>query len=207
MKREEIKAILPEITPEQLDSIMSINGADVDKAKAKVTALEAELKENKEAFGKLNTEFETLKTQNASGGDWKAKFEALQAENVAREKQAEADRIAKEKADSISSRFEAVVGEKEFSHEAIKADYLRRFTQALDDKNNAAKSDSDIFNELSKDDSTAFKGVTAVKLAGGAAKSVGSSKQYASKDEIMQIKDAGERQQAIAANMNLFMKG
>ena len=167
MKREEIKAIIPEITPEQLDSIMGINGSDIEKAKAKVTALEAELKDKKEAFDNLNTEFNTLKAQNASGEDWKAKFEALYADNLAKEKQAEADRIAKEKADSITSRFTAVLGEKQFSHDAIKADYLKKFGEALDNKDNAAKSDADIFHELTKDDTAAFKGITTVKLAGG----------------------------------------
>ena len=44
MKREELKQIA-ELTDEQLDKIMSINGADVEKVKAKVTALEADLKE------------------------------------------------------------------------------------------------------------------------------------------------------------------
>ena len=40
MKREEIKAIFADATDEQLDKIMSINGADVEKYKSKVTALE-----------------------------------------------------------------------------------------------------------------------------------------------------------------------
>ena len=67
MKREEIKAIFPDITDEQLDKVMALHGAEIEKTKAKVTALETELKEKKEAFDNLNTEFETLKTSNASG--------------------------------------------------------------------------------------------------------------------------------------------
>lgn len=136
MKREEIKTIFPDATDEQLDKVMGINGTDVEKAKAKTTALEAEIKEKKEAFDKLNAEFEKLKTDGASAEDRKAKFEALQADNVAKEKQAEADRIAKEKADGILNRFTAVMGGKEFSHEAVKADYLRKFGEALDNKDN-----------------------------------------------------------------------
>ena len=49
MKREELKQIA-ELTDEQLDKIMAINGADVEKVKAKVTALEADLKEAKETM-------------------------------------------------------------------------------------------------------------------------------------------------------------
>src|SRR5574344_2908882 len=80
MKREEIKSMFADATDEQLKAVMDLNGADVEKAKSKVTALETELKEKKADFDKLNTEFEALKTANASGEDWKAKFEALQAE-------------------------------------------------------------------------------------------------------------------------------
>ena len=86
MKREEIKSIFADATDEQLKAVMDLNGADVEKVKSKVTALETELKEKKSDFDKLNTEFEALKTANASGEDWKAKFEALQAENIAKEK-------------------------------------------------------------------------------------------------------------------------
>ena len=172
MKREELKAIA-ELTDEQLDKIMAINGADVEKVKAKVTALEADVKEKKEAFDKLNGEFEALKAANASGEDWQAKFEALQAENVAREKQAEADRIAREKAEGLDKRFDGVVGDKKWSHDAIRADYRKKFEDALADKENEGKSDADIFHALTKDDATAFAGVTAVKLAGGRPQGVG----------------------------------
>lgn len=173
MKREEIKAILPDITNEQLDSIMNLSGADIEKAKAKVTALEAEVKEKKEAFDKLNGEFEELKQANASGEDWKAKFEALQAENLAKEKQAEADRILAEKNADVEKRFTACLGDKEFSHAAIEADYLKKFGEALESEEYKGKGDADIFHALTKDDGSCWKnGVTAVKLAGGTPQSI-----------------------------------
>ena len=53
MKREEIKTIFPDATDEQLKAVMDLNGADVEKVKGKVTALEAEIKEKKEAIKKL----------------------------------------------------------------------------------------------------------------------------------------------------------
>lgn len=167
MKREEIKAIFPDATDEQLGQVMDLHGTDTEKAKSKVTALEADLKTKKEDFDRLTTEFETLKAENASGEDWKAKFEALQADNVAKEKQAEADRILKEKQENIENRFSAVLGEKKFTHDAIKADYLKKFGDALESKDYEGKSDADIFHALTKDDATAFEGVTAYRLAGG----------------------------------------
>lgn len=166
MKRDEILKIFPEATDEQLKAVLDLNGADVEKGKAKITALEAEVKEKQKALDDLSAEFNTLKETNASAEDYKTKFEALQKENEEKAKQAEADRLAKEKSARIADRFNTVVGDKKFSHEAIKADYLRKFTEALDNTENEGKSDSDILHDLTKDDAAAFVGVTAVKLAG-----------------------------------------
>ena len=169
MKREEIKTIFPDATDEQLKAVMDLNGTNVEKVKA----LEAEAKDKKEAFDKLNSEFEALKSANASGEDWKAKFEALQAENLAKEKQAEADRILAEKNADIEKRFSTCVGEKKFSHDAIKADYLKKFSAALESEEYKGKGDAYIFHALTKDDAAAFTGVTAVKLQGGTPQGVG----------------------------------
>lgn len=203
MKREEIKAIFPDITDEQLDKVMSLHGAEVEKTKAKVTAIETELKEKNKAFDNLNSEFETLKTSNASGEEWQKKYEALKADIDAKEKQAEADRIVKEKQDSVLKRFDAVINGKEFNHDAIKAEYLKKFGEAIELDENKAKSDADIFHELTKDDASAFKGVTAVRLAGGNNRNLGGT-VYNSKADIMKIKDATARQKAIEENPTLF---
>ena len=86
MRREDIKAIFAEATDEQLQKIMSLHGADVEKYKSKVTALETQAAENKTAFDKLNTEFEQLKASKASAEDFKTKFEQLQADIAEKEK-------------------------------------------------------------------------------------------------------------------------
>ena len=185
MKREEVKAIFPEATDEQLKQIMDLNGTDVEKAKSKVTTLEAELKDKKADFDKLNTEFEELKKSNASGEDWKAKFEALQADNLAKEKQAEADRILAEKRADVEKRFADCVGDKKFSHDAIKADYLKKFGDALESEEYKGKGDADIFHALTKDDATAFTGVQAVHLNGGNPQTVGSGDDDATARAIM----------------------
>ena len=167
MKREEVKAIFPDATDEQLKSIMDLNGADVEKAKSKVTALEADLKAKKEDFDKINTELDALKTSNATAEDWQAKFEALQAENIAKEKKAEEDRLVAAKKAETEKRFSVCVGEKKFVHDAIRASYLQKFAEAIESDQYKGKGDADIFHELTKDDSFAFSGVSAVRLAGG----------------------------------------
>ena len=202
MKREEIKAIFPDATDEQLGQVMDLHGTDLEKVKSKVTALEADLKEKNKDFDKLNSEFEALKESGASAEDWKAKFEALQADNVAKEKQAEADRIMREKQESVNNRFTAVLGDKKFTHDAIKADYLKKFGDALDSKDYEGKSDADIFHALTKDDASAFEGVNVFKLAGGRPGGAGS--KYSSREEIIAIKDAAVRQSEMLAHPHLF---
>ena len=205
MKREELKQIA-ELTDEQLDKIMAINGADVEKVKAKVTALEADLKEAKETIDKTNTEFEALKSSNAGAEEYKTKYEALVAENEAKAKQAEAERILREKTENISNRFNTVLKDKKFSHDAIREAYLKKFGEALESKDFEGQSDEQIIHTLTKDDATAFTGVTAVKLQGGRPQGVG-GKQYATKAEIMAIKNYDERVEAISNNKHLFIKG
>lgn len=163
MKREDIKSIFPDATDEQLEKAMILNNKDVEKNKK----LETDLKEKNEQLEKLNAEFEALKSSNAGAEEYKSKYEALVAENEAREKQAEADRIAREKAESDERLFNEAVGEKKFSHDAVKSHYFNLFRQDLAKEENKGKSAVDILHNLTKDDATAFTGVTAVKLAGG----------------------------------------
>ncbi len=196
MKREELKQIA-ELTDEQLDKIMAINGADVEKVKAKVTALEADLKEAKETADKINTEFEALKSSNAGAEEYKTKYEALVAENEAKAKQAEAERILREKTENISNRFNTVLKDKKFSHDAIREAYLKKFGEALESKDFEGQSDEQIIHTLTKDDATAFTGVTAVKLQGG--RPMGTGHGYSSVKDIMNSDMTREQKRAAIA--------
>ena len=123
---------------------------------------------------------------------------------MAKEKQAEADRIMREKQESVNNRFTAVLGDKKFTHDAIKADYLKKFGDALESKDYEGKSDADIFHALTKDDASAFAGVNVLRIPGG--NPTPGSKTYTNKADIMAIKDSGERLRAIQSNPNLFRK-
>lgn len=158
------------------------------------------MKEKKESLDNLSKEFEDLKSSNASAEEYKTKYEALVADNEAKAKQAEADRILAEKTENINKRFEAVVGEKKFSHDAIKADYLKKFGEAIELEENKSLSDEQVFHNLTKDDATAFTGVTAVKLQGG--RPAGTGNGYSSVKEIMNSDMTREqKRQAIAENI------
>ena len=193
------------VEKEVAEKIFAERSKEIEADKAKREKLETELKEKTESLDNLSKEFEDLKANNASAEEYKSKYEAVIAENEAKAKQAEADRILAEKTENINKRFEAVVGEKTFSHNAIKADYLKKFGEAIELEDNKSLSDEQIFHNLIKDDATAFTGVTAVKLQGGTPQGV-NGKVYGSKEDILAIKDSAERQKAIANNMNLFKK-
>lgn len=173
MKREEIKAIFAEATAEQLEAVMKLNNSDIEKFKGKVTELESEINEKKETLENVNKEFEKLKTENSSAEDYKTKFEQLQAEIAEKEKTAREEQLKAEREANILNRYNAVSIDKngkplEWTHEAIKNDYLKKFTEALDDETNLGKSDAEIFTALTKDDGTAFKVPTAQEVFGGA---------------------------------------
>lgn len=193
MKREDVKAIFAEATDEQLDKIMHLHGSDVEKVKGKVTELESALKEKNTALETLNSDFEQLKTSNASAEDYKAKFEDLQKDIAEKEKAAKEEKEKSEREANILNRYNAVAVGKdgkplEWSHEAIKADYLRKFTEALSDKENEGKSDADIFKSLTENDGAAFKVPSAQTVFGGAGRINNEEIDEAKINAIMGIK-------------------
>lgn len=161
------------IEKEVAEKIFAERGKEIAAEKTKREELETALSERDGSLAKITEELNTLKENNADAKEWQTKFDNLTKEIEKEKAQAAADKEAKEKADNIASRFKAVLGEKEFSHSAIEADYLKKFGDALDVAENQGKSDADIFHALTKDDGTAFKGVTAFKLEGGTGKGIG----------------------------------
>ena len=167
--------------------------ADFNAKVEEVKTLKGEKKNLEDEVARLN--------ENANGNeDVKKELEALKAKIDADAKQAEADRISREKAESDERLFNEAVGEKKFSHDAIKSHYFNLFRQDLAKEENKGKSAVDILHNLTKDDATAFTGVTAVKLQGG--RPAGTSGK--TRDEIMAIKDGNTRRAEMLANAHLF---
>ena len=167
--------------------------ADFNAKVEEVKTLKGEKKNLEDEVARLN--------ENANGNeDVKKELEALKAKIDADAKQAEADRISREKAESDERLFNEALGEKKFSHDAIKSHYFNLFRQDLAKEENKGKSAVDILHNLTKDDKNAFEGVTAVKLAGG--RPSGTSGK--TRDEIMAIKDGNTRRAEMLANAHLF---
>jgi hypothetical protein len=169
--------------------------ADFNAKVEEVKTLKGEKKTLEDEVSKLN--------ENANGNeDVKKELEALKAKIDADAKQAEADRISREKAESDERLFNEAVGEKKFSHDAVKSHYFNLFRQDLAKEENKGKSAVDILHSLTKDDASAFTGVTAVKLAGG--RPVGSGTKYSSKEDILAIKDGQTRRAEMLAHPQFF---
>lgn len=167
--------------------------ADFNAKVEEVKTLKGEKKALEDEVTRLN--------ENANGNeDVKKELEALKAKIDADAKQAEAERISREKAESDERLFNEALGEKKFSHDAIKSHYFNLFRQDLAKEENKGKSAVDILHNLTKDDKNAFEGVTAVKLAGGRPSGTGNG--YSSVKEIMNSDMTREqKRQAIAENI------
>ena len=158
------------VEKEVAEKILAERGREIEADKAKREKLETELKEKKESLESLTTEIDTLKTSGKNAEEIQAKLDALIAEREAERTKAEADRLAKEKADNVLSRFNAV--KKKFKHNDIEQAYLKRFSDAIESKDFEGKSDTEIYHELTKDDDC-HEGVKAVHLAGGTPSGIG----------------------------------
>lgn len=188
------------------EQIFAERSKEIEADKVKREKLENELSENKISLENLNAEFEKLKTENADGTEWKSRFEALQAENEAKEKQAEADRILAEKNtrnhEYFDNALKAIGKTSDDWNGKFTADgYYNEFVKAIESEENAGKSHKDVLHDLVKNDQNAFKGVTVAKLAGGTPHGNG---KYKSRDEIMAIKDKSTRLNEMVANPQYF---
>ena len=158
------------VEKEVAEKIFAERSKEIEADKAKREAVETKLKEAEKSLESLTTEIDTLKTSGKNAEEIQAKFDALIAEREAERTKAEADRLAKEKADNVLSRFNAV--KKKFKHNDIEQAYLKRFGDAIESKDFEGKSDAEIYHELTKDDDC-HEGVKAVHLAGGTPSGVG----------------------------------
>ncbi len=80
MKREEVKAIFPEVTEEQMKAILDLNTGDIGKAKTRFEQMETErdgLKEQLEEANKKIGEFTSMDIDGIkkSADEWKTKYE------------------------------------------------------------------------------------------------------------------------------------
>ena len=162
MKREELKKIIEGITDEQLKAILDLNGADINKTKGEYDSLKGEHDTAKETISTITKELQGLKDSKATLEDWEKKFNDLQTDIAEKEKTAKEEQAKAEREANILNRYNSVCVDKdgkplEWSHDAIKNDYLKKFADAIADQTNTGKADADIFKALTNEDIGAFK--------------------------------------------------
>ena len=79
MKREDITALLPEITKEQLDKIMDLHGRDIQAQSNTITTLTAERDGLKTQLADATTEIQSYKDMDIDGiktkaAEWETKL-------------------------------------------------------------------------------------------------------------------------------------
>ena len=97
MKREEVKAIFPDATDDQLDKIMAKNGEDINKAKGDLDAVKGQLSEAQAALDaakKSGSASDKLKEAQDQAAAYKAELDSLKLANGLREMR---EKVAAEK--------------------------------------------------------------------------------------------------------------
>lgn len=89
MTRAELEAL--GLTKEQIDSVMGINGNDIEKVKTKLTDAEKEAKTLKEQIKDRDKQLNDLKNSKEDLEGLKSQIEALQKDNKAKDEQYKAE--------------------------------------------------------------------------------------------------------------------
>lgn len=160
-------------------------------------------------------EIESLKRQLAEKDETIANLEKAKGDadsmqkELDRYKQAEADREKAEKEaqmDAILTQTaESALEGREFVNDYTRTYFLGELKKAIQDPANKGKKPADLFADMTKDVDGVFKNPQhePLKIA-GVTKTDTSGNM--TKDQIMSIRDASERQAAIAAHLDLFGK-
>ena len=82
MTRDEIKAILPNITKEELDKIMAINGSDIEKAKGDTTALNTQISDLTNQIADRDKQLKDLKDKVTDNENLTKQITDLQTANA-----------------------------------------------------------------------------------------------------------------------------
>lgn len=205
MKTEELKS--QGLTEEQISFVMAENGKDLKKLQKENDNLITERdtwKEKAEAAETTLKGFEgvDLETMQKELSDWKQK--ATEAEKKAQEQIYERDF-----ADALKTEFEGI----KFSSEAAKRAIMAEVKEAgLKLKDGKILGLNDLISQMKEKDASAFIDEGQQKAQQNAARFTQPFQRQnqsggITKDQIMGIKDASERQSAIAANIHLFGKG
>ena len=162
--------------------------------KEEIEFLKRQLAEKDETISNL----EKAKGDSAAVQAELEKYKQAEAERAKQEKEAQMDAI-------LTQTAESALEGREFVNEYTRAHFLGELKKAIQDPANKGKKPADLFAGMTKDVDGIFRNPQhePLKIA-GVTKSDTSGNM--TKDQIMSIKDASERQAAIAEHLDLFRK-
>ena len=193
MTRKALKAM--GLSEEQIDSIIEMHTETVDGLREQANTYKADALK----LPGVQKELDDLK--KGDGEDWKGKYDA---EKAAHDK-TKSDHAAKEAAEKVKGAYRAMLKEA-----GVAEKYLDTVIRATDmssmklDKNGKLEGADDL-SKSAKTEWADFIQTTTTKGA-PVATPPGNSGGKTTKEQIMAITDRGERQRAIAQNMDLFTK-
>jgi hypothetical protein len=194
MTRKALKAM--GLTEEQIDSIIEMHTETVDGLREQVNTYKADAQK----LPSVQKELDELK--KGDGKDYKSMYEA---EKTAHDK-TKSDHAAEKTAAQVKEAYRALLKEAgvadKYLNTALKATNLSEMKLDKDGKLENAEA----LTESAKTEWADFIQTTTTQGAKvvNPPKNIGG--KYSSREEIMKIKDATERQAAIAANLELFQK-
>ena len=180
---------------------MDLNSRDIGKAKGKSDDQKAELESLRTQLAEKDETIANLEKAKGDAATIQAeldKYKQAEAERAKAEKEAQMDAI-------LTQTAESALEGREFVNEYTRAHFLGELKKAIQDPSNKGKKPADLFSDMTKDADGVFKNPQhePLKIA-GVTKSDTSGNM--TKDQIMSIKDASERQAAIAEHLDLFRK-
>ena len=191
------------IEADKIDEIIDAHAATVNALKEERDNFKADaerFKETKNELDKVSKELETLKAEGGKEDTYKVKYDALKEEFDDYKNGIEKENTKNSKMKAYKALLKDIgISEKRIDSVAKIAD-LDSFE--LDKEGNIKKADD--LKESLKDEWSDFIETTQTKGADVNNPPHNNGGATMTKDEIMQIKDAGERQAAIAENHTLF---
>lgn len=204
MKTEDLKNL--GLTEEQISFVMAENGKDVNKAKKDFDTVSADCdnwKNQAETAQNTLTKFDGIDPEKIDSeiADWKKKAKDAEEMYTAKIREREFEDALKTELDNVKFSSEA-------AKRSVMTDIKAAGLKLIDGKILGLK---DLLEQMKEKDASAFVDESEETAKNNMAKftsQVNKNQQVTlTKNDILSIKDATERQAAIAANINLFREG
>jgi len=204
MKTENLKNV--GLTDEQISFVMAENGKDVNKAKKDFDTISSDRdnwKNQAEAAQNTLAKFDGIDPEKIDSeiADWKKKAKDAEEMYTAKIREREFEDALKTELDNVKFSSEA-------AKRSVMIDIKAAGLKLIDGKILGLK---DLLEQMKEKDASAFVDESEETAKNNMAKftsQVNKNQQGTlTKNDILSIKDATERQAAIAANINLFREG